>query len=83
MKRRSQDFYTKIVIIGLIYLASDPALIISSYLLAEWNRQFYYHLMDQGLHVALQVFMLLQMHRTDSAFNKSVTEFSALPGAGG
>ena len=53
INKRAKEFYMKVVSIGLIYLLSDPVTIISSYLLAEWNRQFYYRLVDQGLHVAL------------------------------
>ena len=46
IKKRSKEFYTKVFYIGLIYLLSDPVTILSSYLLAEWNRQFYYRLID-------------------------------------
>ena len=46
INRRAKDFYNKITIIGLIYLLSDPMMICSSYLLHEYNRHFYYRLMD-------------------------------------
>lgn len=46
INKRAKDFYNKIVIIGLIYLLSDPMMILSSYLLHEYNRHFYYRLMD-------------------------------------
>lgn len=38
ISKRAKDFYTKITILGLIYLLTDPILIMSSYLLHEWNR---------------------------------------------
>ena len=53
----------KVVAIGLVYLMSDPGLMIVSYLMEPWNRAFYYRLLDQGIHVTVQVFMFYQMKK--------------------
>ena len=63
IKRRSREFYMKVVAIGLVNLMSDPGLMIVSYLMEPWNRAFYYRLLDQGIHVTVQVFMFYQMKK--------------------
>lgn len=41
INKESRPFYDQIVIIGLIFLLSDPFAIMSSFFLEEYNRQFY------------------------------------------
>ena len=50
--------------IGLFYLLSDPILILSTYLLNEWNMAFYYSISDQLVHVAAQSYFLYQLTRS-------------------
>ena len=71
------------MILGMIYLLSDPFTIISSYLLDEWNRQYYYRVVDQTVHAVTQGYILWQMKNKKSSFNKSVDEFTTLPGMKG
>jgi hypothetical protein len=44
--------------IGLVYLLSDPMVIMSSFFLEEINRQYYYRFLDQGIHIFTQFFLL-------------------------
>jgi len=69
-----------VLIIGLTYLLSDPFVIISSYLLPEWNRQWYYRVVDQTVHVLTQGYLVIQMRSAKSEYNKSVNQFTSLPG---
>ena len=63
----------------MLYIMSDPILILTSYMLEEWNRQFYYRCFDQLIHILLQAFLLYEMSGKQSAFTKSMNEFTTLP----
>jgi len=64
--------------LGLFYLLSDPLAILSSYFLAEYNRDFYFRISDQGMHIFLQAYILFQMQSRTSSFTKSVHAFTSL-----
>lgn len=64
--------------LGLFYLLSDPLAILSSYFLAEYNREFYFRISDQGMHIFLQAYILFQMQSRTSSFTKSVHAFTSL-----
>lgn len=58
VKKPSMDFYNKICKVGLIYLLSDPFVILSSFFLDEYNRPYYFRLVDQSIHIFTQSFIL-------------------------
>lgn len=65
-------FYQQIVQIGLFYLLSDPVLILSTYMLNEWNMAFYYSISDQLVHLGLQCYFLYHLKKSQSLFQKSL-----------
>jgi hypothetical protein len=65
---------------GLIYILSDPVTILSSYLLPEYHRQFYFRLVDQSVHILMQGYILYQLKYSKSDLNKSLDSFTSLPG---
>ena len=72
-------FYEQMIQIGLIYMLSDPILLVGTYLLSEWNMAFYYNIADQVMHVLLQCYFLYQLKDRKSGFTKSVDSVSTLP----
>lgn len=80
VKKQSESFFRQVAIIGLIYLLSDAVIILSSYLLLECNRKWYYRAVDQSIHVLIQAYLLVQMRSARSGFTKSVNEMTSLPG---
>ena len=81
--RNNMVFFHQIMVVGMIYLLSDPFTIVSSFLLDEWNRQYYYRVIDQTVHAVTQGYILWQMRNKKSSFNKSVNEFTSLPTSSG
>ena len=61
IQKESKQFYQQVTMLGLFYLLSDPLAILSSYFLAEYNREFYFRISDQGMHIFLQAYILFQM----------------------
>ena len=53
VKKENKLFYQQITMVGILYLLSDPFIILSSYLLKECDRQYYYRFVDQSVHVVL------------------------------
>jgi len=53
IRQDSKQFYRQITILGLCYLLSDPFAILSSYLLEEYNREFYFNISDHVMHIFL------------------------------
>lgn len=54
----SIPFYEQIIQVGLVYMLSDPILLLGTYLLSEWNMAFYYNIADQLAHLLLQCYFL-------------------------
>ena len=77
------NFYEQIIQIGLIYMLSDPILLVGTYMLSEWNMAFYYNIADQLMHVLLQCYFLYQLKDRKGGFTQSVDSFSTLPMDGG
>ena len=82
IQKDSMVFYKQFVPVGIGYLLSDPLIILSSFFLAEYNRQMYYRIVDQSIHLALQAYILYQLMHTKSSFKKSVHAFTSLPTTG-
>ena len=72
IKKDSKHFYNQIIKIGLLYLLSDPLILLSSFFLEEYNRQFYFRLMDQSMHIFIQAYLFWQMRSKHSCFMESV-----------
>ena len=83
VKKNQAFFYDTIVGIGAIFLLSDPLLIIAMHLLPEWQRSFYFYILDNLLHTLLQAYLLLQLGSKSSSFTKSINEATGLPVDGG
>lgn len=58
LNKDAMVFYKQFVPIGALYLLSDPVLIVSGFLLQEYNRQYYYRVADQLAHIGLQAYIL-------------------------
>lgn len=80
VKKKQKMFYDTIFYIGLIFILSDPMLILSMFILPDWNRYFYYYFFDQLIHIGLQMYMLVQMSQRNSHFQVGVGDFTGLPG---
>lgn len=61
-------FYNQIFYIGLIFMLSDPLIIMSTFVMNEWQRAWYYHFFDQLMHIGLQAYLLIQMTNSKSEF---------------
>lgn len=79
LSKETKVFYLQFVPIGIMYLLSDPVLIMTSYSLAEYNRQFYYRFCDQLIHVLLSTYLLYQLSSQKSRLAKSIESFESLP----
>jgi len=77
--KQSLSFYRQFVPVGVMYLLSDPVIILSCYCLQEYNRQSYYRMVDQFVHIGLQAYIFYQLSQNKSSFTKSVHSFSSLP----
>jgi hypothetical protein len=77
--KASHVFYEQIVQIGLMYMLSDPILLLGTYILSEWNMAFYYNIADQLVHLFLQLYFLYQMRDSKSGLTKSVDKVNTLP----
>lgn len=53
LNKESKKFYLQFLPIGALYLLSDPLVILTSFFLEEYNRQYYYRFFDQSMHIAL------------------------------
>jgi hypothetical protein len=71
IKKASRPFFNQILALGALYLLSDPLVILTSFFLDEWNRQWYYRVMDQGIHILTQTYILIQLSGKQSSYKKS------------
>jgi len=71
IKKVSRPFFNQILALGALYLLSDPLVILTSFFLDEWNRQWYYRVMDQGIHILTQSYILIQLSGKQSSYKKS------------
>ena len=46
IRKEAEKFYQNVVALGMVYLLSDPFVILSCFFLQEYNRQYYYRLID-------------------------------------
>lgn len=57
ISKAAKPFYQQFVMVGLMFLLSDPMIILSCFFLKEYNRQFYYRFADQSIHIFLQTYI--------------------------
>lgn len=68
IRKEASKFYQNVVALGMVYLLSDPFVILSCFFLQEYNRQYYYRFIDQLIHIAVQAFLFYQMSASKTSF---------------
>ena len=53
-----QGFYKSVFMIGLVYLMSDPCVMLTSSMIEETYREQFYKFIDQGIHILTQAVLL-------------------------
>lgn len=79
LNKHQKDFYHHFLPIGILYLTSDAILMSLSHLFAEWNRQFFYRITDQSLHIFLMLWFYQEVSSHHSLLTKSLHKFNSLP----